>query len=182
MSSNDNANMMNLCRVLVGTSAESDKARTQCATPAGRVALFASYGIPAANPGDSGYLLAHYEQGDNFNLAIAAMLGVAAQILTGKDLEGAAVREQLNDWQPTAFFDFLYQLTQDPALYLQLHALFPGGTPAAQQAFLQQNLPEDYYAEREAVADLVGAQQDKELATSLGTIMTTFEARYQFLC
>jgi hypothetical protein len=182
MSSNDNANMMNLCRVLVGTGAESDKARAQCAIPADRVTLFASYGIPAAKQGDAGYFLAHYEQDDNFNLAIQAMLSMAAQILTNQALDGAAVREQLDDWEQTAIFDFLYQLTQDPALYQQLHALFPGGSATAQQAFMQQNLPEDHYAEREAIAALVGAQQDKELATSVGTIMTTFEARYQFLC
>lgn len=182
MSSTDNANMMKLCRVLVGTGAESDKARAACATQTGRVELFASFGIPAAKQGDSGYLLAHYEQGQNFNLAIQAMLNTVTQVLSNMSSDGPAVREQLPDWEQTALFDFLYRLTQDKELYLQLHALFPDGPQSARQAFLETNLPQAPFGERAAVATFAGSDQDKELATSLGKLMTTFEATYQFLC
>jgi hypothetical protein len=182
MSSTDNANMMKLCRVLVGTGAESDKARAACATQKGRVELFASYGIAATKQGDPGYLLANYEQGQNFNLAIQAMLTTATQVLSNMSSKGPAVREQLLNWEPTALFDFLYRLTQDKDLYLQLHALFPDGPQTAQKEFLQTNLPQDSYGERAAIAAFAGSDQDKDLATSLGKVMTTFESKYQFLC
>lgn len=182
MSSTDNANMMKLCRVLVGSGPESDKARSACATQQGRIDLFASYGIAASKQGDPGYLLAHYEQGQNFNLAIQAMLTTVAQVLSNMSSTGPAVREQLLDWKPTALFDFLYNLTQDKELYLQLHALFPDGPQAAREQFLEQNLPQDSYGERAAIATFAGTDQDKDLATSVGKIMSTFESKYQFLC
>ena len=183
MSSNDlNANLMNLCRVLVGTGQASDDARKQCATEQGRVKLFASYGIPAQKQGDPGYALAHYEQGNNYNVAIQGLVGTATQILAGQSYQGAVVRDQLDDWEPTSIFEFLYSLTQDEALRQQLDALFASGSTTAQQQFLDQQLPENFYAERDAIRALLSDEEDKELGTSLGKVMTTFEANYQFLC
>jgi hypothetical protein len=183
MSSNDNdANMMNLCRVLVGTGQESDDARQKCATEQGRVQLFAKYGVAAQKQGDPGYDLAHYEQGSNFNLAIQGLVDMATQIIAGQSYQGAAVRDQLDDWKQTDVFELLYSLTQDVALRQQLDALFPDGSTTAQQQFLEQHLPQNFYAERDAVRALLDDDQDKDLGTSLGKVMTTFEANYQFLC
>jgi hypothetical protein len=176
------ANMMNLCRVLVGTGPASDDARRQCATQQGRVKLLGSYGIAAEKQGDPGYALAYYEQGNNFNLAIQGMVDLATQILAGQSYQGAAVRDQLDDWEPTSVFELLYSLTQDESLRQQLDELFATGSTTAQQQFLEQHLPEDFYAEREAIRALLSGDQDKELGTSLSKVMTTFEANYQFLC
>lgn len=183
MSSNDlNANLMNLCRVLVGTGQASDDARAQCATQQGRVKLLGSFGIPAQKQGDPGYALAYYEQGNNFNLGIQGIVGVATQILAGQPYQGAAVRDQLDDWEPTSVFELLYSLTQDDALRQELDAVFATGSTTAQQQFLDQHLPENFYAERDAIRALLSDDQDKDLGTSLGKVMTTFEANYQFLC
>jgi hypothetical protein len=185
MSNNDlndlNRNMMNLCNVLVGTGEESDAARAMCATIDGRLELYQSHDIPAAEKGDPGYAMVYYENGDNFKLAMQTIAGMATQILDQKSYSGTPDRDQVR-WKHTELFDFLHCLTQDAELAEQFHALFPGGSQTEQQQFLQKYLPGNYYKEQEAISALLDQGEDEALGTSVGQIMTTFEATYRFCC
>lgn len=179
-----NAKLMELCNVLVGPDGDpkTQSARKQCATEAGRAELLRSYGIPAAD-GDPGYYLVNYEEDDNYDLGLRGMVDTVTQILAGKSYDGPVDGERARGaWQRTSLFDFLSRLTTEPALSQQLQALFPGGSAAEQQQFLRQHLPENSYAEQEALRAFLVEGRPDELANSVCEIINTFEARYQFFC